>query len=641
MNRFQQIDRLTDAFLPKEVPETDQGEKIEQTLDLLEKDRRWSRLTKGKPPLCSLILAAAVTALRREYTSGAQSSPGLSIEDACLMAEEELGEDVSFQESREIYDWASRFMQVGIDASLPYFRHLIRADERLLSYLAEEYTLDIRLQEEQVKFLPSMPPPCLIREAAVTQIVRGLSYPGAVLQLAGLEGSGRKFLLSHALKKVGKRMLLLDYRRFLDRSWHQRSVIGIALAREAVLSACGICITGLDEDTCPDRSAMETIRECFLEPALKNRVPLCICTSPDLELSAMLNQFVFRVPVPRLTRPEAILMWQGMARLNGIGEEGDWREAGSKFQLTPGEIQKAVKRLAVLGEPIGSKQVEEACLAALPLPRQGSIKRVDVQYTLDDLKLPQQQKQTLKNICAHVACRYKVYDEWNMKSRFAYGRNVSALFVGPPGTGKTMAAHVMSTMIQLPLYQINLSQVVDKYIGETEKKLEEIFTTAEKSNCILFFDEADSIFGRRSTVKEAKDKYANSEVSYILQRIEQYEGIIILATNYKENIDEAFMRRIRYLVEFNMPDEATRQQIWESGFSPEIPLDGVDIPFLARRFELSGGLIKNIILNAAFLAAQDNAPVNMKHILDCVKTECFKMGKSIVKQDFAEYGALY
>lgn len=166
-----------------------------------------------------------------------------------------------------------------------------------------------------------------------------------------------------------------------------------------------------------------------------------------------------------------------------------------------------------------------------------------------------------------------MYDEWNLESRYSYGKNVSALFYGPPGTGKTMAVHVIANMLNLPLYRIDLSQVVDKYIGETEKRLEEIFNAAEKNNTVLFFDEADAIFGKRSDVHEAKDKYANTEVSYILQRIEQYDGIVILATNYRKNIDEAFMRRIRYVVEFSLPDARLRKELWKSSFSDEIPTE--------------------------------------------------------------------
>ncbi|MBQ6886964.1 MAG: ATP-binding protein [Lachnospiraceae bacterium] len=225
-----------------------------------------------------------------------------------------------------------------------------------------------------------------------------------------------------------------------------------------------------------------------------------------------------------------------------------------------------------------------------------------------------------------------------MQSKYTYGTGVSCLFAGPPGTGKTMAAQIMSTMLELPLYRVDLSQVVDKYIGETEKKLEAIFNLAEKSNTILFFDEADSIFGKRSEVSEAKDRYANTEVSYILQRIDEYDGIVILATNFKNNIDEAFMRRIRYVVEFVMPDAEMRYEIWKGCFPAEVPVEDIDFQYLANRFELSGGNIKNIVLNAVFLAAAEDVPVNMMHILESLRMEKLKMGKVMIARDFGEYG---
>ncbi|MEG0110567.1 MAG: ATP-binding protein, partial [Oscillospiraceae bacterium] len=315
----------------------------------------------------------------------------------------------------------------------------------------------------------------------------------------------------------------------------------------------------------------------------------------------------------------------------------------SNFVLTPREIEKTVEDLVYQeqsGILITDEVVASACYNVIKTLKQGSIKKISTPYKLDDLKLPPEQKQALQSLCNHVVYRHKVYDLWGMESKYPYGRGVSALFTGPPGTGKTMAAHILSDMIHMHLYRIDLSQVVDKYIGETEKRLEEIFNTAEKSNVILFFDEADAIFGKRSEVNDAKDKYANTETSYILQRIEEYEGIVILATNYKKNIDEAFMRRIRYLVEFPLPSAATREEIWRGAFSSKIPLQDIDFAYLARQFELSGGSIKNIVLNASFLAAGDNSAVAMQHILLCVKRESLKMGRTMLAQDFGEYSDL-
>lgn len=267
------------------------------------------------------------------------------------------------------------------------------------------------------------------------------------------------------------------------------------------------------------------------------------------------------------------------------------------------------------------------------------MKRIYTEYTIDDLKIQPSQKQILYNICSHIWHRHKVFDTWNLQKRYSYGTGVSCLFAGSPGNWKNHGRQqIMSSNAGTSIISVDLSQVVDKYIGETEKKLETIFSLAEKSNTILFFDEADAIFGKRSEVKEAKDRYANTEVSYILQRIEEYDGIVILATNLKNNIDEAFIRRIRYVVNFVMPDSVMRYEIWKSCFSKEIPTKDLNFQYLAEQFELSGGTIKNIVLNAVFLAASEDRPVSMRHILDSLRMENLKIKKVMIASDFGEYG---
>ncbi|MCR4591177.1 MAG: ATP-binding protein [Lachnospiraceae bacterium] len=196
---------------------------------------------------------------------------------------------------------------------------------------------------------------------------------------------------------------------------------------------------------------------------------------------------------------------------------------------------------------------------------------------------------------------------------------------GPPGTGKTMTANAIAGELSLPLYQVNLSNIVDKYIGETEKNLEKVFDYAEKSNAILFFDEADALFGTRSEVRDAKDRYANTEISYLLQRIEAYEGIVIMATNIKGNIDPAFMRRIRYVVHFENPDLDMRREIWKSLFTEDVPHDEIDIEYLASQFDkFTGSMIKSVFLNACSAAAGAGENLNMRHLVSSLKHELEK-----------------
>jgi SpoVK/Ycf46/Vps4 family AAA+-type ATPase len=235
----------------------------------------------------------------------------------------------------------------------------------------------------------------------------------------------------------------------------------------------------------------------------------------------------------------------------------------------------------------------------------------------------------LREICAQAEYRNVVYGEWGFDRKLSLGKGLNMLFVGPPGTGKTMAAEVIAHELQLDLYRIDLSQVVSKYIGESEKNLDRIFTAAENSNSILFFDEADALFGKRSEVRDSHDRYANIEISYLLQKMEEYQGISVLATNLRQNLDDAFMRRVQAVVEFPFPDAEYRQRIWNSVFPQEAPLhDDVDFKLLAHEVQLAGGNIKNMALAAAFYAAGDGGSIRMEHLIQAARREHQKIGRS-------------
>jgi len=228
-----------------------------------------------------------------------------------------------------------------------------------------------------------------------------------------------------------------------------------------------------------------------------------------------------------------------------------------------------------------------------------------------------------------------VYGEWGFGRKLSLGKGLSVLFAGPSGTGKTMAAEIIAGELGLDLYKIDLSTVVSKYIGETEKNLSRIFIEAETSNAILFFDEADALFGKRSEVKDSHDRYANIEIGYLLQRMEEYEGVVILATNFRKNMDEAFVRRLHFTVEFPFPNEDDRRRIWERIWPQDTPKSSaLNLDFMARRFELTGGNIRNIALASAFLAADNRNIVDMTHLLHATKREYQKMGKVVSESEF-------
>jgi len=218
------------------------------------------------------------------------------------------------------------------------------------------------------------------------------------------------------------------------------------------------------------------------------------------------------------------------------------------------------------------------------------------------------------------------------------GKGLNVLFAGPSGTGKTMAAEIIANELDLDLYKIDLSAIVSKYIGETEKNLDRVFREGHTANAILFFDEADALFGKRSEVRDSHDRYANIEIAYLLQKMEEYDGVVILATNLRKNMDEAFARRMHFSVEFPIPEEPDRRRIWQGMFPTEAPLDkGVDLKFLANQFKFTGGNIKNIALGAAFLAAEQGCPITMENLIWSTKREYQKMGKLCTEGDFGQY----
>jgi SpoVK/Ycf46/Vps4 family AAA+-type ATPase len=265
-------------------------------------------------------------------------------------------------------------------------------------------------------------------------------------------------------------------------------------------------------------------------------------------------------------------------------------------------------------------------------------RRVEPHAGWDDLVLPDDVRVQLCELVARARHRDRVLDEWRVGSSATRGRGITALFAGESGTGKTLAAEIIATALGLDLYVIDLSTVVDKYIGETEKNLDRIFNEADRVNGVLLFDEADAIFGKRSAVSDARDRYANIEVSYLLQRMERFDGLAILTTNLRANLDDAFTRRIDVIVDFPMPADDARRELWRMHLPARLPqARDLDLEFMAGRFRLSGGNIRNICLTAAFLAADADRPVAMADLIRGTEREYRKLGRLTVEAEFGPY----
>ncbi|HKV11361.1 MAG TPA: ATP-binding protein [Thermoanaerobaculia bacterium] len=299
--------------------------------------------------------------------------------------------------------------------------------------------------------------------------------------------------------------------------------------------------------------------------------------------------------------------------------------AGALGQLTDGE--EAVPAPEVFGAALW-----DTCRLQARPRLEDLAQRITPAAGWTDLILPASQVKVLKEVAEQVRHRVRVYESWGFAAKSSRGLGITALFAGTSGTGKTMAAEVLAGELRLDLYRIDLSAVVSKYIGETEKNLRRVFDAAEEGGAILLFDEADALFGKRSEVKDSHDRHANIEVSYLLQRMEAYRGLAILTTNLKDSLDGAFLRRLRFIVEFPFPDLAQRAEIWRRVFPGEMPTDGLDVEKLAR-VNLAGGSIRNVAVNAAFFAAAEGEPVRMKHLLAAVRGEYAKNGKPLPESE--------
>ena len=343
-------------------------------------------------------------------------------------------------------------------------------------------------------------------------------------------------------------------------------------------------------------------------------------------------------PVPDFAHRQAL--WTHFIGRCGVAAPDalDLVDLSGQFSLTAAQVHDAVASAAdqarLVGGPLDKHQLFLAARSYSSPGLASLAHKIEARYTWDDIVLPADQLSILKEIISTVRGRPLVLETWGVGEKLAASAGVTILFAGPPGTGKTMAAEVVASELGLELYKIDLSTVVNKYIGETEKNLGRIFDEASNSNAILFFDEADAIFGKRSEVKDAHDRYANIEVSYLLQRMETYDGVTILATNLRANLDDAFTRRLQFAVDFPFPDESYRLRIWQTLFPPALPRsDDLDLPLLARRFKLAGGNIRNIIVSAAYLAAADGEVVTMPHLLHGARRELQKMGRLLKESE--------
>ncbi len=529
-------------------------------------------------------------------------------------------------------------LDVAPDGPQPLLARSLKLDDRIVDLLLANQRIDARLEPAVRLADPAdedssadLPEELADRMRGFTrcQFVAAEAPRDRVLcYVQGPYGSGRRALAAAAAGELGLPLLLGDLERLsgADQLW--------LAARESFLQPAVLCLEPLVARLAAGRAAELTT--------------LLAATESLSQLTFLLGGGAWR-PRGRLREGTFIALeldkpddgararlWQSRLADERLAEEIDPGPVAGTFRFTPGEMRDAVaaaRDLARWRSPgealITRRDLYAACRSQSNPELVSMARKIEPRYRWRDIVLPDDPRGQLREICDQARYRHVVLGDWGFDRKLSYGKGLAALFSGPPGTGKTMAAEVVAGDLGLDLYKIDLSQVVSKYIGETEKNLDRIFNAAEHANAILFFDEADALFGKRSEVRDSHDRYANVEISYLLQKMEEYEGISILATNLRQHMDDAFLRRLQSIVEFPFPDAADRERIWRVTFPRETPLgDDVDFAALGRELRLAGGNIKNIGLQAAFYAAADGGTVGMPHLLEAARREHQKLGRN-------------
>ncbi|HEU5137486.1 MAG TPA: ATP-binding protein [Steroidobacteraceae bacterium] len=501
-----------------------------------------------------------------------------------------------------------RLVEVRDDRALSSSR--LSIDERVLHYLTGINYLDCRLRAQfRLHAEPGLLSATQERLAAQAEdMLRNGAIESPIVQLTGDDAGGQLEIARRCVHPLG---LTLHVLRSCDipAQAHEADAMALLWSRESSLLHSALCLQADPADLAAvDHFTRRIGGICF------------VSSSNALALHRASPALAVNRPAPA----EQKQLW-----IHALGDMGP-RLNGSldaivgQFRLGTDTIIRNARSLSAGDSPASlESDLWRTCRNSVRKKLDDLAQRVEPVATWEDLVLPEPQVSTLRQVVAHVRQRSRVFESWGFGSRSARGLGVSVLFAGESGTGKTMAAEVLANELRLDLYRIDLAGVVSKYIGETEKNLRRVFDAAEDSGVILLFDEADALFGKRSEVKDSHDRYANIEVSYLLQRMEEYRGLAILTTNLKGALDTAFQRRLRFVVPFPFPDQQLRERIWRGVFPAASPLGAVDHRRLSQ-LNVSGGNIRNIALNAAFIAAETESPIGMGHLLQAARSEAAK-----------------
>lgn len=540
-------------------------------------------------------------------------------------------------------------LNLRVQDNLP-FSTVVSPDKRMIDFLFGKHPM--QLDENYIRFFHMLTDgneldPIMANENILEAMQ--ISYEEGVRIFAyyGDEGSGRKFFVKHFCKKNEQNAISVNCKKLFVYDFQYVDKALWAVTRECILTNA-VCV--LDEISFREDEAEKIYgyMDLAFGKLVAQGVTVFVISRDKLQMKTVTHEEFTELEIPTPTNQERENCWEYFSKNYALASDVEISEMATKFLFTPGKIKSALKNarsLATMDKDILIPRgtLFRGCYNQMSSELTQKATKVKANFGFEDIVMNKDQRETLEHAIDQMNFRKKVYDNWHYTKKYPYGRGLSILLFGAPGTGKSMCAQVIAHELNLELYRVDLSKVIDKYVGETEKSISMIFREAKKCNVVLFFDECDTLFAKRSDDGGSNQSSNNNKTALLLQEVEAYDGVSVLATNYKHNIDPAFFRRMKYIVEFQFPDVDTREMLWRTTIPKDTPLgEDVDIRFLAERFEFVGGNIKNCILNAAFLAAADGdgEEVCMKHYLQAIRYEFIKVGKVFTRADFEPYASM-
>lgn len=519
--------------------------------------------------------------------------------------------------------------------------------KRILDYLRSNDTILEELTEfvEYFDSRHSYPQSSILKEKIikVCQVVDRVNTEkeNVLINIFGEKGIGKKLVVKNVAKIFGFSVLFVDLEELLKKEkvqvlYDMKQIIVEAVLKEAILCFHNVGIP----------SEMKLLED-VLKLADKKFQFLFLLSEERMKHYDSLSKDKISIEIEPPSITDRIVLWEEIIQDFSVAEDVDIHLNANKYNFNALGIRNVLNTAK-----LHSYYENRTCITQEDIVfsvKQQTVNQlgeyatlINAVFTWDDLIIDEEQKYQIQMFCNQIKYRNLVEEEWGFKEKLPYGKGLCAMFYGAPGTGKTMVVQVIANELGMDLYRVDLSQMISKYIGETEKNITNLFKKAKNINALLFFDEADALFAKRSEVQDSHDRNANTETAHLLQKLEEYDGISILATNYINNIDEAFKRRIKFIVNFSFPTKEVRYHLWTSMLPKKAKVkEDIDFRFFANQFELSGSNIKEILLNAAYIAVSKQKPISNRHIIEAIRYHFMKQGKLLLKEDLGEYGDLF